>query len=109
WPAREWARNYGNVVASAVLSPGRPLTVVDLTEIQDIPIDRASCRHTPLLGNAPVPMLLPIFEMPVALQVSRSRDSLRKILSHLERAGAQQSQSELPLGAQGPPAQSRLL
>jgi hypothetical protein len=31
---------------------------------------------------------------------------IAKILSHLERAAAEQSQSELPLGARGPPAQS---
>lgn len=34
---------------------------------------------------------------------------IAKILSHLERAAAQQSQSELPLGARGPPVQSSLL
>jgi hypothetical protein len=34
---------------------------------------------------------------------------IAKILSHLERAAPEQSQSELPLGARGPPAQSRLL
>jgi len=34
---------------------------------------------------------------------------IAKILSHLERAVAEQSQSELPLGARGPPAQSSLL
>jgi hypothetical protein len=34
---------------------------------------------------------------------------IAKILSHLERAAAQQSQSELPLGARGPPMQSSLL
>jgi Putative transposase len=33
---------------------------------------------------------------------------IAKILSHLERAAAEQSQSELPLGARGPPAQSSL-
>jgi putative transposase len=33
---------------------------------------------------------------------------IAKILLHLERAAAQQSQSELPLGARGPPAQSSL-
>jgi hypothetical protein len=34
---------------------------------------------------------------------------IAKILSHLERAVAEQSQSELPLGARGPPVQSSLL
>jgi hypothetical protein len=34
---------------------------------------------------------------------------IAKILSHLERAATQQSQSELPLGARWPPAQSSLL
>jgi hypothetical protein len=34
---------------------------------------------------------------------------IAKILSHLESVAAQQSQSELPLGARGPPVQSRLL
>ena len=34
---------------------------------------------------------------------------IAKILSHLERAAPEQSQSELPLGARGPPAQSSLL
>ncbi len=34
---------------------------------------------------------------------------IAKILSHLERAGAEQSQSELPLVARGPPAPSSLL
>jgi hypothetical protein len=34
---------------------------------------------------------------------------IAKILSHLERAVAQQSQSELPLVARGPPEQSSLL
>jgi hypothetical protein len=40
---------------------------------------------------------------------SRSRGSIAKILSHLERAAPEQYQSELPLGAGGPPVQSRLL
>ena len=34
---------------------------------------------------------------------------IAKILSHLERAVAHQSQSELPLVARGPPVQSSLL
>jgi hypothetical protein len=34
---------------------------------------------------------------------------IAKILSHLERAAPEQYQSELPLGARGPPVQSRLL
>jgi hypothetical protein len=34
---------------------------------------------------------------------------IAKILSHLERTAPERSQSELPLGARGPPAQSRLL
>ena len=34
---------------------------------------------------------------------------IAKILSHLERAAAQQSQSERPLGARGLPLQSSLL
>jgi hypothetical protein len=34
---------------------------------------------------------------------------IAKILSHLERAVAEQSQSELPLGARGPPVQFSLL
>jgi hypothetical protein len=34
---------------------------------------------------------------------------IAKIPSHLERAAAEQSQSELPLGARGPPVQSSLL
>jgi hypothetical protein len=34
---------------------------------------------------------------------------LAKILSHLESAAAEHSQSELPLVARGPPAQSSLL
>ena len=34
---------------------------------------------------------------------------IAKILSHLERTAPEQSQSELPLWAWGPPAQSRLL
>jgi hypothetical protein len=34
---------------------------------------------------------------------------IAKILSHLERAEPEQSQSELPLGARGPPWQSSLL
>src|SRR5271167_1297582 len=34
---------------------------------------------------------------------------IAKILSHLERAAPEQYQSELPLGARGPPAQSSLL
>jgi len=34
---------------------------------------------------------------------------IAKILSHLERAAPEQSQSELPLGARGPPGQSSLL
>jgi hypothetical protein len=34
---------------------------------------------------------------------------IAKILSHLERAAAEQSPSELPLGARGPPIQSSLL
>jgi hypothetical protein len=34
---------------------------------------------------------------------------IAKILSHLERAAPEQYQSELPLVARGPPAQSRLL
>ena len=34
---------------------------------------------------------------------------IAKILSHLERAAPEQSQSELPLGARGPPAQPSLL
>jgi hypothetical protein len=34
---------------------------------------------------------------------------IAKILSHLERAAAEQSQSELPLVARGPPVQSSLL
>ena len=33
---------------------------------------------------------------------------IAKILSHLERAAPEQSQSELPLGARGPPTQSSL-
>ncbi len=37
------------------------------------------------------------------------RQLVPKILSHLERAAAEQSQSELPLGTRGPPAQSKLL
>ena len=37
------------------------------------------------------------------------RQVIAKILSHLERAGAEQSQSELPLVARGPPAQFSLL
>jgi hypothetical protein len=51
------------------LQPRGALTVVDLTQIQHVPIDCAPRRHAPLLGNAPVPMLLAIFETPVALQV----------------------------------------
>jgi hypothetical protein len=34
---------------------------------------------------------------------------IAKILSHLERTAPKQYQSELPLGARGPPAQSSLL
>jgi hypothetical protein len=34
---------------------------------------------------------------------------IAKILTHLERAVAEQHQSELPLGARGPPAQSSLV
>ena len=34
---------------------------------------------------------------------------IAKILSHLERAAPEQYQSELPLGARGPPIQSMLL
>jgi hypothetical protein len=34
---------------------------------------------------------------------------IAKILSHLERAAPEQYQSELPLGARGPPGQSSLL
>jgi hypothetical protein len=34
---------------------------------------------------------------------------IAKILSHLEGTAPEQSQSELPLGARGPPAQSSLL
>jgi hypothetical protein len=34
---------------------------------------------------------------------------IAKILSHLERAAPEQSQSELPLGARGPPLQPSLL
>jgi len=34
---------------------------------------------------------------------------IAKILSHLERTEPEQSQSELPLGARGSPAQSSLL
>jgi hypothetical protein len=34
---------------------------------------------------------------------------IAKILSHLERAAAEQNQSELPLRARGPPVQSSLL
>ena len=34
---------------------------------------------------------------------------IEKILSHLERAAPEQYQSELPLGARGPPGQSSLL
>jgi len=34
---------------------------------------------------------------------------IAKILSHLERAAPEQYQSELPLGARGPPGQSNLL
>ena len=34
---------------------------------------------------------------------------IAKILSHLERAGSEQTQSELPLIARGPPLQPSLL
>jgi hypothetical protein len=42
-------------------------------------------------------------------QTAEESQLIAKILSHLERAAPEQYQSELPLGARGPPVQSRLL
>jgi hypothetical protein len=38
------------------------LAVIDLPEIQYVPIDHPAARQTPLLGNAPVAVLFAVFE-----------------------------------------------
>jgi hypothetical protein len=47
--------------------------------------------------------------MTITSVVSTSVAKRLQILSHLERAAPEQYQSELPLGARGPPGQSSLL
>jgi hypothetical protein len=50
------------------------------------------------------------FEIPHSLKIIASIEEpqlIAKILSHLERAAPEQYQSELPLGARGPPGQSQ--
>jgi len=49
------------------------LAVVDLAQVQEVPIDRPAVGAPVLLGDAPVPMLLAVFDAGVALQVHGGR------------------------------------
>jgi hypothetical protein len=47
------------------------LAVVDLPQIQHVPIGHSAARETTLLGNTPVAVFFAVFESPMALQVHR--------------------------------------
>ena|ERR1039458_1346490 len=51
------------------LEPAGMLAVVDLTQVQHVPIHDPSALDSPLLGSAPVPMLFSVFHAPMALQI----------------------------------------
>jgi signal transduction protein with GAF and PtsI domain len=42
-------------------APRRPLVIIDLTQIENLPLHHASVRGAAILHNAPVTMLLAIF------------------------------------------------
>lgn len=49
--------------------PTRLLAVVDLPEVQEVPIDHAPVGAAALLRDAPVPMLLAVLDPAMALEV----------------------------------------
>ena len=51
------------------VQPRRLLAVVDLPEIQDVPIDHAPARTAALLRNAPIAVFLAVLDPAMALQV----------------------------------------
>jgi hypothetical protein len=51
------------------LQPCFTLTVVDLPQIQDVPIHHAAARHAAFLRDAPVPVFLAVLESSVTLQI----------------------------------------
>jgi hypothetical protein len=51
------------------LQPRRTLAVIDLTEIEHMPIDHTPAREPPLLGNAPITVLIAVFDASMALQI----------------------------------------
>jgi len=53
--------------------PRRVLAVVDLPEVQEVPIDHAPVGAPLLFRDAPVPMLLAVFESGMTLEVHSGR------------------------------------
>jgi len=49
-------------------TPAFALTVVDLSKIKDLPLDKLSTPATAILDDVPVTMLFAVFESRVALQ-----------------------------------------
>jgi hypothetical protein len=66
------------------LQPCLALAVVDLRQIQHVPIDHPAARQAPLLRNAPVAVLFAVLESSVAFQVHRNAERSDTLASRPE-------------------------
>jgi hypothetical protein len=78
--------------------PAGLLAVVDLPEIQEVPIDRSPVGAPVLLGDTPVPMFLAVFDAGVALQVHGGR-SVAQFPARAKGVGLDPTRSRVPRSA----------